>query len=217
MSRHSTLRRAPQQKRGQQRVDRILDAAAQVFADVGYEAATTNAIAAQAQTSIGSLYQFFPNKDAIVSALVARYVDQLRTVYDSVLEDQAEELSLEITIGRLVDGLIDFHLTHTGFMAIFTRSPVSEQAKATAEELAYENHARGEQLLGMFVPNLPDKKRHLYALIASHIVKGLMPLSDIQDEHFRAAVANEIKVALLAYLESIRERFNEDTTSDQQE
>lgn len=217
MTRYSTLRRAPQQKRGQQRIDRILDAAAQIFAEVGYEAATTNAIAARAQTSIGSLYQFFPNKDAIVSALVSRYVDQLRMLYDSVLVDQSEELSPETAIGRLVDGLIDFHLTHAGFMAIFASSPVSEQAKAIAQELDYENHARGEQLLGMFVPHLPDKKRHLYALISSHIVKGLMPLSDIQDEHFRSAVATEMKVVLLAYIESIRQRSKEDTTNDQQE
>ena len=54
------LRRLPQQSRSQQRVTQILEAAAQVFAEVGYEAASTSLIATQAKTSVGSLYRFFP-------------------------------------------------------------------------------------------------------------------------------------------------------------
>jgi AcrR family transcriptional regulator len=57
------------QVRGQQRMELVLDVAAQVFAEVGFEAATTNAIAARAGMSPGSPYQFFPNKDAIAKAL----------------------------------------------------------------------------------------------------------------------------------------------------
>jgi len=50
------MRRVPQQDRGQRRVEKILDAAAEVIAEVGVQAATTNAIAARAETSVGSLY-----------------------------------------------------------------------------------------------------------------------------------------------------------------
>ena len=55
-------RRIPIQERGEQRVTELLEAAAAIFAEVGYEAATMRDIAGRAGASIGSLYQFFPNK-----------------------------------------------------------------------------------------------------------------------------------------------------------
>ena len=71
MAGKKVLRREPRQERGRRRIEGILEAAARVFAEVGYEAATTNAIAREARTSIGSLYQFFPNKGAVLEALAA--------------------------------------------------------------------------------------------------------------------------------------------------
>lgn len=75
---HAPMRRRPQQMRGQRRIEAILDAAERLFATAGYEATSTNQIAAEAHTPIGSLYQFFPNKEAILRALVARYREQMR-------------------------------------------------------------------------------------------------------------------------------------------
>jgi AcrR family transcriptional regulator len=69
---NSKMRRQPQQKRSQERVERILDAAVFVFDEVGFEAATMNAIASRCNTAIGSLYQFFPDKLAIFNALELR-------------------------------------------------------------------------------------------------------------------------------------------------
>ncbi|HSB53997.1 MAG TPA: helix-turn-helix domain-containing protein, partial [Gemmatimonadales bacterium] len=70
--------RQPRQERGERRVEEILDAAAAVIAEGGVEAATTNAIAERAGSSVGSLYHFFPHKDAIVLALAERYEAELR-------------------------------------------------------------------------------------------------------------------------------------------
>lgn len=71
------MRRKPRQARSQERVARILDAAEDLFASHGYAPTTTNAIAARAQVSIGSLYQFFPDKPAILQALALRYAEKL--------------------------------------------------------------------------------------------------------------------------------------------
>ena len=62
----------PKQKRGRQRVDAILNSASELFAEVGYEAATIIEIAARADTSVGSMYQFFANKEAILYSYAIR-------------------------------------------------------------------------------------------------------------------------------------------------
>src|SRR5689334_22408316 len=79
-------RRVPTQERSRQRVERILDSAARMFAVEGYEATSMEAIAAHADTSIGSIYQFFPNKKAVYQGLLARYHETLKTWFDTLLE-----------------------------------------------------------------------------------------------------------------------------------
>jgi AcrR family transcriptional regulator len=68
-------RKQPKQQRSTQTRTRILAAAAHVFSAYGYRAGTTNRIAAAADISIGSLYQYFPNKDAILAALIDAHID----------------------------------------------------------------------------------------------------------------------------------------------
>jgi AcrR family transcriptional regulator len=68
-------RKQPRQVRAELTRQRILTAAAHVFADHGYPAGTTNRIAERAGISIGSLYQYFPNKDAILAELLTRHLD----------------------------------------------------------------------------------------------------------------------------------------------
>src|SRR5258707_6338446 len=102
------------QARGQQRIELILDIAAQVFAEVGFEAATTNAIAARAGMSPGSLYQFFPNKDAIAEALAARFGDRLRSTQAAAFAPDLAALPLDEMIDRVVDPLVAFYVAHPG-------------------------------------------------------------------------------------------------------
>src|SRR5580698_6944067 len=70
-------RRIPQQARAQRTISLLLDAAAEVFNQTSYDAATLTEIAARAGTSIGSLYQYFPDKTAVALALAERYRTEL--------------------------------------------------------------------------------------------------------------------------------------------
>jgi AcrR family transcriptional regulator len=68
-------RRQPRQVRAELTRQRILAAAAHIFAEYGYAAGTTNRIAERARISIGSLYQYYPNKDAILAEMLTRHLD----------------------------------------------------------------------------------------------------------------------------------------------
>ena len=80
-----SLRKSPQQERSRQMVERIVDAAARVLAEYGYEGASTHRIAAEAEISSGSLYQYFASKDAVVAAVLDRFADQLGARIDKAL------------------------------------------------------------------------------------------------------------------------------------
>ena len=77
-------RKRPRQERSRSTVDVLLRAAAQVFAARGYAATTTNHIAARAGVSIGSLYEYFPSKDALLVALMEARTDSLTSLVYNV-------------------------------------------------------------------------------------------------------------------------------------
>ncbi|MFE0173180.1 TetR/AcrR family transcriptional regulator [Streptomyces sp. NPDC059002] len=102
-------RKQPRQARAELTRQRILAAAAHVFAEYGYAAGTTNRIAERARISIGSLYQYYPNKDAILLELVTRHLDA--TVVSSKEHQDAEEpASIEEIMRGYVRSLVDNHL-----------------------------------------------------------------------------------------------------------
>jgi len=70
-------RHAPTQRRSQERLARIARAAGELCAQLGADAVTMEAIAERAETSIGSLYRFYPNRDALLQAVAERYVADL--------------------------------------------------------------------------------------------------------------------------------------------
>ena len=94
---HTAPRR--RQERGRRRMEQVLDVAAAVFAEVGYDRATTNAIAARAGMSPGSLYQFFANKEVIAEALVRRYAQQLRATHHAAFDPGTVDLTLQVSEG----------------------------------------------------------------------------------------------------------------------
>ncbi|OWY61320.1 hypothetical protein B7486_64405, partial [cyanobacterium TDX16] len=79
-------RKAPRQQRAVETRARILEAAAEVFTEHGYAAGTTNRIAERAGMSVGSLYQYFPNKDAILVELVELHIAEGTAVLAPILE-----------------------------------------------------------------------------------------------------------------------------------
>ena len=104
-------RRLPIQKRSKATVESILTAATQVFETHGYSAGTTNRIAARAGVSIGTLYQYYPSKEAIAVALLKQHVaDTGRRLTEWVGHMVAERHGLRDALQDFVEGMLDMHL-----------------------------------------------------------------------------------------------------------
>lgn len=107
--RPTTPRKQPSQERSRVTVEAILDAAAQVLEEHGYPGGTTNRIAARAGVSIGSLYEYFPNKDAVVVALAERELDAEREEILALLGAAPVREGLSSLLRRFVETVVSFH------------------------------------------------------------------------------------------------------------
>ncbi len=201
MANRIPLRREPKQERGQRRITRILEAAAEEFARVGFDAATTNAIARRANTSVGSLYQFFPNKEAILAALTEHFLGEIRKLHAVVLGEEAARLSFAEFYDQLVDRLAEFHTTHPGFVSLFYGSPTSPHLGAAAERLQRECIAGAEATIAARAPQLDPERRRLYAMINVQTVKSLLPVAVSAGPAGKAQVLAEIKKLLMRYMD----------------
>jgi AcrR family transcriptional regulator len=107
------VRRVPSQKRSQETLDAVFEAAIRELARADAGAVNVNRVAEVAGVSIGSVYQYFPSKDALLSALIARFIrKRFEAIMKMIADVEAEErtsgqlVPLETIIGRLVEGTV---------------------------------------------------------------------------------------------------------------
>lgn len=101
-------RKQPKQLRAGATVEAILGAAAEAFRDLGFAKASVNAIAARAGVSVGSLYQYYPSKEALLGALATRHTQGVLAELEAALT-AAPSTPLEETVGRVVERMVAFH------------------------------------------------------------------------------------------------------------
>lgn len=96
---HDTkLRKMPQQERARTTIKRILEVTGEVLDQVGFEKTNTNLIARQSRTNISSLYQYFPNKHAIIAVLRENILDQLVEVFRPFPDEFAASTNWQETL-----------------------------------------------------------------------------------------------------------------------
>ncbi len=125
-------RRKPRQVRAELTRERILTAAAHIFAEHGYAAGTTNRIAERARISIGSLYQYFPNKDAILAELLIQHID--RGTWTDTNELDLSPGTLEATVRAFIRDAIDNHSDDPQLLRVMIEeAPVSQELLDTID------------------------------------------------------------------------------------
>jgi AcrR family transcriptional regulator len=194
-------RQVRRQARGERRMAQILDAAADVFASAGYQAATTNAIAARAGISPGSLYQFFGNKESIAEALAQRYLEQMRQAHSEAFDTMdVAGMELDELLDHTIDPIVAFNVAHPGLKALFAGTDMP----ATLTEAIRPFHdavlGRVEALIAARLPDLTAPERARCALVSLQIVRALIPPIVAARGRERTALVTELKKALRGYL-----------------
>jgi AcrR family transcriptional regulator len=198
----SRLRRQPKQQRGKDRVDKILDAAAAVFDTVGYEAATTHLIAAEAKTAIGSVYQFFPDKAAIFNAMELRHVERVKEMWAQFGTSDIIRLPLREMIHTLtiaVSKLFEQPVSRVVFVQFFLSR---EMFQSIDESMTQEAINFMASILNRKNPSLSEAQCSLLAEVCVHSSNAVM-LSALRSSNaqHKQQLAEQIEDLMVSYLE----------------
>lgn len=198
----SSLRRQPKQQRGKERVEKILDAAAAVFDEIGYEAATTHLIAAKADTAIGSLYQFFPDKAAIFNAMELRHVERVKAMWAQANTPKIIQLPLRDTIHTLVTAVAEIFekpVSRVVFVQFYLARYIFQSIDESLTQEAIDFMAN---LLKQKNPSLSQAQGSLLAEVCVHSSNAVI-LSALRnpDRQHRQQLMQQIEDLLVSYLE----------------
>lgn len=178
-ARSAAPRKLPRQQRSRATVDAVLDAAAQILVSEGYEGFNTNRVAERAGVSIGSLYQYFPNKAALLTALRQRHALEMSDLVATCTQGTVHA-SLKQAIQHVVAGVIAAHRLHPRLHQVLEQEVPrqTQQASPTDWETGLRHQLRGllaqhrEQLA---VSDLPTTSLVLIRLVDALVHAALMP------------------------------------------
>ena len=156
-------RKLPTQERSRATVDAIIQAATYILVRSGWDHLTTNAIAERAGVNIGSLYQYFPNKEAIVAELERRHVVQVRDKLKSALPEVARQPTLRQALTLLVHAMVEEHR-----VAPAVHRAIEEELPRSVKKCLGGPGGSDDALPAMqaFMKNVPDPR---FALQVAHI------------------------------------------------
>ncbi|MEU3287579.1 TetR/AcrR family transcriptional regulator [Streptomyces longwoodensis] len=189
------------QARGERRIAQLLEAAAHVFCTSGYTAASTNAIAREAGVSPGTLYQFFPNKEAIAIELGDRLMHEMRETYGEALAPVDPATPLEEAVGAAVDRFIAFNCDHPVFFALMHGPDIPGRISEEHDALHATLLARITDLLSSLLPATADPADLARtAQMCLGMYKAGLELVLGHEGAEREAYVGELKNALVRYL-----------------
>src|SRR5271155_4363332 len=181
----------PKRERGKQRVAALIDAGAELFAEKGYEATTMTEIAQRAGAAIGSLYQFFPSKEALAEALFDRYAERAAAHFARV-----EELAPGLSPAELADLLIDYKL------ALRTERDAAIALSSSVAGIVERRKPLGDALRGRIASILRAANGALSeddaaAVIVSQVMKMIPALAATEDERPLSLISEARKLMAL--------------------
>ena len=198
--------RPPQQDRGLKRVESILDAAETVIAELGVDAASTNAIAERAGASVGSLYHFFPSKEAIIEALARRFADRKRELNARAIPVERANMPLEEIFERVIDSHATFVDETPAFGPVYD-AVLKGPGGFITSDLFEALVGQVRMFLAARVPEMPAKDRETAAVTSVSTIHGVMLTTARLPREQRGPLLRELKRMMVAYFRPLEERY----------
>ncbi|HKS46663.1 MAG TPA: TetR family transcriptional regulator [Amycolatopsis sp.] len=192
------LRRQPVQQRSAKRVEQMLDASAQLIDEVGYDALTTTLIAKRAGVAVGSLYQFFPDKRAVVQALTQRNVDRFLAAVSGRLASEDPRHWWDV-VDSVLDIYLHMHREVPAFSKVHFGDVVDRQL---LDESRDNNKVIADSLTDLvrkYVEN-PGEKLSMAMTIAIEVADALLKLAFADDPQGDPEIVGETKFLIKGYL-----------------
>jgi AcrR family transcriptional regulator len=190
-------------QRGQQRRDLILDTAADLLVAGGTEAINTNAIADRAQIAVGSIYQYFANKESILVALSDRYMQQLAANTLEALQQDVSGLNEQMIVDRVIDPMIAFERRHPAFRYLQASVENSGVLADAAKRMDQEILATIQDLLQRVYPQIEQSQSQEMARVMKALYKGISYLIQQEAEILQASGDVEVLLGSMKQLMAI--------------
>ncbi|HLV24864.1 MAG TPA: TetR family transcriptional regulator [Gemmatimonadales bacterium] len=204
------LARAPRQERGQRRVDAILDAAAEILVEEGSGGVTMHRVAKRSRTTTGSMYHFFPDRDALLRALANRHIDQMRELLARIERDEAPEWASGST-PEAVDGFLGPVLSyvdqHPSLPAISRFAQTAGWGGRRDEKLDELFVRLGRSLVLSRCSPGSEQELSVRSVAVVGMMEGILRAGEYvgagaRSEVSRTSLRVELRNALIAYLDS---------------
>ena len=193
------MRKQPSQARSKATVYALVEAAARILSDQGWAGFTTNKVAEAAGVSIGSYYQYFPDKHSLVEAIRDRHLDNCLVVLKKVVEG---EKTLPVFVAELVDGVIAIHSTNPGLHRVLLDETPS------LESFRDPNSAFEKEYLGYYQVAVTKYSTRggsaadgRVGMIISDIIDGVVHNAARRGNLHMAEVRNELIRMIALYLD----------------
>lgn len=208
------IRRVPQQARSRERLQRVLDAADRVLAEEGAEALTTTRVAEAAGVSVGSLYQYLPDKAALVEALANRYLVEFTALMDGLVDDaQRGAPGWDDPVGRIVDAFARRYRERPGYRSLWFGRDLTDELRA-ADRAQKEALAAGLRRALVALDFARDDAALAVRARAGVIVAdALLQAAFRADRRGDAALIGECKRILRLYLADVAREYAEPKTT----
>ena len=197
------LRRTPSQRRSRERVERILAVATDLIADSGSDALRMGDVAEMAGISIGSLYQYFPDKAAILQTLAERIHARGRACIEAALAEVRDAAELRTAFGRLIDTYYAIFLTEPVMRDIWSGMQADQRLRVVELEESRKNGALLARIVGRINPKARSAAVKASALLIMQLGEATMRLAvSVERSEGDAIVAAYKRMALreLAFL-----------------
>lgn len=200
--------RTPQQTRGRARVEAVLDACALLLWEEGPAELTMHKLAKRAKTSIGSLYHFFPDKEAVIDALCQRHMAALNNItgeLELISSAQWCSMSTRTVIESLAQPYFHYIDTYPEMLVIINNSLGSNNDEKPA--LRRSIHANYEKVLELRLPALDTALLKTISFVLYNIPVGALQSLQDNNDYRERVLRTELLHAMVAYLQTIEAQY----------